>query len=361
MTTPTKLTDLFSLADVDAAIKAGHLVRREHATEPLAILNYTDRCAYEPGAWTKVTRQCRGLIYNRETLDVVARPFRKFFNWAQAEAPQVDPSSAVTVTDKLDGSLGVLYPTSTGLAVSTRGSFESEQAKHATALWRERYAHVVPPVGVTMLFEIVYPENRIVVDYAGMDDLILLCAIDIETGRVVSVDWPGPRAATLPYATLADALAATPRPNAEGIVVHILDIDERIKIKQEDYLKLHKIVTGLNERTVWEHISANLPLGDLLDPIPDEFHEWVQRVAHDLQARIESEETAIEIAYQEALAELPREHTRKDFAMRIIGHRWMHGIFARLDGKDYRPTLWRNAKPEARRTPTGVVRTEDAA
>jgi putative RNA ligase len=42
---------------------------------------------------------------------------------------------------------------------------------------------------MTVLVEIVYPANRIVLDYGGLDDLILLGAVDIATGRTFG---PGP-------------------------------------------------------------------------------------------------------------------------------------------------------------------------
>lgn len=358
------IDDLFGFSDLEREVQSGMVVRRKHPELPLCILNYTDRCTYTPDSWNAVTRSCRGLIYNVYTHEIVARPFPKFFNWGQREAPTIDLGARVVVTDKFDGSLGVLYPTERSFALSTRGSFDSEQAIHATELWQARYAIFQPPRDLTYLFEIVYPDNRIVVDYGAMDDLVLLGAVEIHTGRNVSpneLEWPGPRTTVFEHATLADALAATPRPNAEGLVVYLTDHGERIKLKQADYVALHKIVTGLNERTVWEHLAAEKPVTDLLGPIPDEFHEWVQRVAADLLTRIDREEKMIEQAYRDVLAELPADHTRKDFALRAMQSEWKHGLFAKLDGKDYRPVLWRNAKPEARRTPTGTVRTEDAA
>jgi RNA ligase len=143
----------------------------------------------------------------------------------------------VHVTDKADGSLGILYPLpSGGWAMSTRGSFASEQAAHATQVLNERYGDFQPAPGVTTLVEIVYPQNRIVLDYAGMDDLILLGGVEVATGTVYDTasfpDWTGPRTATFEAATLADALALEPRANAEGIVVRDLTTGAMIKIKR---------------------------------------------------------------------------------------------------------------------------------
>jgi len=62
----------------------------------------------------------------------------------------------------------------------------------------------------------------------------------------------GPVVESFAYATFAEALAAPPRDDREGLVVHFTDADQRVKIKYAEYVRLHRIVTGLSARTVWE-------------------------------------------------------------------------------------------------------------
>jgi len=362
----TRVADLFDLSALDEALRERLVVARRHPSEALTILNYTERCQYERGLWNPVTLACRGLIHD-DNGRIVARPFRKFFNYGQSEGGDFDPTARVVVTDKLDGSLGILYPTGDGHAIATRGSFESEQAQYATAMWRARWGRFEVMPGWTPLFEIIYPSNRIVIDYGEREELVLLGAVEIATGRSIAphdplLDWyGGPRAAVFPHATLADALAAAPRQNAECVVVHFVDSDERVKIKQEDYVALHRIVTGLNERTVWEHVSAGKPLGELLTALPDEFHGWVGEVAARLLATVEDSAAEVERAYSTILADLPPEPTRKDFALRAKEHPRRGQLFARHDGKDYRPALWEEVYPSPRVGPRGALPTEDAA
>jgi RNA ligase len=273
-----KIQDLFSFARLDEMLTEGYVRFRMHPRLPYNIYNYTEKAAYE-GVWNEVTTQCRGLIVDRRTGEILARPFPKFMNYGQTGAAEIALDEAVSVTDKMDGSLGILYRTSDGYAIATRGSFESEQAIHATETLREKYLwNFAPARGFTYLFEIVYPENRIVLDYGDMDDLVLLGAVDIETGHIQgpgsSIPWPGPRTEVFNYETFADALAAPPRDNAEGLVVRTYD-DRMLKIKQEDYVALHRIVTGLSEKTVWEALS-NGTFDELLEKVPDEFHEWLK-------------------------------------------------------------------------------------
>ena len=353
----THLSDLFPLEALDAALADHLVVRRKHPDYDLYILNYTARVQYERGLWNAVTTQCRGLIHDGAR-KVVARPFRKFFNHGQAEAPQMDPTEPVVVSDKLDGSLGILYPTPGGFAIATRGSFVGEQAVHATALLRERYPAFRPPAGLTMLYEVIYPANRIVLDYGELDDLVLLGAVDVETGRSVSLDhptlaesWDGPLARLFPHRTLVEALAHPPRKNAEGLVIHFTESDERVKLKQEDYVALHRIVTGLNEKTVWECLRDGKPYTVLLEALPDEFHGWVGEVAERLTGAVVTLAGEVERTYSTILADLPEGWTRKDYAMRAVKSPERAALFLKLDGRSYAHDLWERVKPEAPKAP----------
>ena len=80
-----KVERLFDPADLGRALTEGHVRVQSHPLLPLSIYNYTEKAAYD-GIWNEVTLQCRGLIV-ADNGDVVARPFRKFFNYGQAGAP----------------------------------------------------------------------------------------------------------------------------------------------------------------------------------------------------------------------------------------------------------------------------------
>lgn len=204
------LDDLFPPADLKQAIDDGYVRVQHHPELPLRILNYSEKVQWEK-AWTSVTLTCRGLIVDDEG-NIVARPFGKFFNYSEHPEGSLDLGAYAVVTDKQDGSLGILYPTPDGHAIATRGSFTSDQALHATKIWQERYADKVTVYpDTTYLFEIVFPENRIVCDYGDLDDLVLLGGVDIVSGipiRTSLIRYPGPRTTTFGYTTLAEALAA---------------------------------------------------------------------------------------------------------------------------------------------------------
>ncbi len=351
---------LEELLDVDLLarhVEAGLVSVRDHPDAPLQILNYTPECQYSR-AWDDVTRQCRGLVVHAGWDDVVARPWPKFYNYGEHEYGTLDLDAPVEVSDKLDGSLGILYPVREGQwAVATRGSFDSEQARVANEIWKEYYAHLTPEPGWTFLFEIVYPENRIVVDYGGLRDLVLLGSVHVETGEVRGpreAGWLGSRADVFEAETLRDAIAMEPRENAEGLVVRVLDTGLMVKVKQDDYVELHRIVTGLSERVVWERMGAGETVEQICEGLPDEFRFWVEDVALGLQFQADQLYYKARDQFERIVELLPetgsRDDQRRTFAAQATTRDPLLTplLFLLYDQRDPRPNIWRAVKPEAK-------------
>ena len=359
-----------------------------HPTLPLKIFNYTEHAQFDR-VWNDVTRQCRGLIVN-ETGEVLARPYPKFFNHGEPGAAVLDLDVRAHISDKMDGSLGILYPARDKWAVATRGSFASEQAAYATFLLWEKYPRFVPQNGVTILFEIVYPGNRIVLDYGDVQDLYLLGGVDIHTGSIFSPDmipgWPGPSAEVMSAATLRDALALPPRINAEGVVVRVRDA--MVKLKQEDYVALHRIVTNTSARVIWEHLAVNACKGLVAKPkdwpkllhigperaeqvlaagedwqekmihgVPDEFYGWFKETTESLTDRKCDLESEIAITFHD----LKTQHgdDRKAFALAVKDDPYAGLLFNLLDGRNIEGQLWVAVYPPAEK-PWGQ-RSEDVS
>lgn len=347
-----KFTDLVDPTDLHRAMSDG-MVKARESGDGQTIYNYSDAAMWTDGAWDNpAVRQCRGLIVQDGS--VVARPWAKFFNHGQSEAGALDLTVPVEVTDKMDGSLGIIHRAPDGrLRVATRGSFASDQAVHATTILRRRYAELEIPNGVTPLVEIIYPANRIVCDYGRTDDLVLLGCVGHGAGDYYGpddvaalIDWTGPKAETFPYASLAEALAAPPRTGAEGLCVRYLDRPHIVKIKQADYVALHRIVTGLSERTVWEAMSDGKAVTDLLDGIPDELHKWVRDVwqrIHDAASEINDRSV---VAHYDILEALPEGYGRGDYAAKAkLEARFTPYLFQILDGRDPFPAILKTLKP----------------
>jgi len=336
-----KLSDLLDTDALSDQIRDNYITAREHPDDPsLLIYNYTPKAQYEQH-WTPETSACRGLIVHGE--EVIAKPFTKFFNYGEPSASPVDLDAPAVVTDKADGSLGILYTAPDGRpAIATRGSFTSDQALHATERYRYLYEpHWSPVYKFTYMFEIVYPANRIVLDYGDTDDLILLYPVSDPT-------WPGPRVKKFPYRTLREALAAEPRPNAEGFVVHDLSTGTRVKIKQADYLALHKIVTGLNELTVWEHMGQNNGVCDeLFVQLPEEFHKWTSETAINLLRAHDAVISQVLAAYGDIRKAIGQDYTRKEFALaaQSADPQIRSLLFLMEDRKPLFDAVWKKIRP----------------
>jgi RNA ligase len=352
----TKLYDLVSAEDLWGAMGAG-LIAERFAEDGQRILNYTDAAMYTPGAWNNpAVRICRGLIVS--PLDyVVARPWAKFFNHNQAEAGELDFDAPVEVTDKLDGSLGIIHVAQDGSTrVATRGSFESEQAQHATRWLSERPGWVLDDsYGWTPLVEIIYPGNRIVCDYGDRDELVLLGAVHIESGDYVGPEaaarvtgWPYKLADTFEYMTLREALEAPPRPGAEGLCVRYPD-NRIVKIKQEDYVRLHRIVTGLSERSIWGAVTLGQSLEDVLAELPDELHEWTRMTWRNLEVNVGLDLVGTDLAHRDILAAVSDSDgrfERREYAELAKDSRFRPYLFMVLDGKNPQPAILKSYKPK---------------
>jgi RNA ligase len=353
-----RLDKMLDISFLQELIANGYVRRQVHPSEPLAILNYAEKTGFEK-AWNDVTRACRGLIYNVDTLEVVARPFYKFFNYEELGPEFVFPSGRVTVTDKQDGSLGILYPLpSGGWAVATRGSFASDQALHATKLFNDKFFNCLAALClylcITYLFYIIYPENRIVLNYGDMDALVLLGSIDIETGKAYdpvlsefASKWDGPRTFELPAFTLAEALTLPDRKNKEGMVVYFHDTGLRVKIKQADYVALHRIVTGMNERAVWERMSKGESAEDIKLGLPEEFWSWVDRVSENLISAWSEVFNSAWSKFWRYTDDLGEDFLRKDFAVTVKDDSDRALLFKILDNQDISDVIWKQIKPEA--------------
>jgi RNA ligase len=339
------LHDIAEPALLAEMVQGGFIRSTSSFDGSLVIWNYTQRAQYGQ-MWNPATLACRGLITTRGTNEVIARPFAKFFNLNEmAEVPE----GPVWACEKLDGSLGIIYPTPDGPAVATRGAFTSSQARWATTWLRDRpefveYARAAFDEGHTPLVEIVYPGNRIVLDYGERAELVYLASIDIDTGRDAAVAsmWPGSAAGVTRLASREHVAAMLDECDGEGFVIVFAD-GTRAKVKTADYLRLHKLLCGVNERRVWELLAAGQGLDEMLTAVPDEFHRWVQSVADGLGENF----AAIDGAARDVIAEMPRHWTRKQQAEVIVTTAWPSVVFAMLDGKDHADAIWRMLKPAA--------------
>ena len=385
------------LATLEKYYKDGLLHKQTHPTLDLTIWNYSPRVQYEK-LWDDITIQCRGLVTNTKG-EIVARPFKKFFNYEEHK-PEDLPNENFEVYEKMDGSLGILFyyeeeltderryniwfnnnyetgmerffdpnnlpdfdntyydptPKTKGeWILATRGSFTSPQAIKGRELL-EKYDYNRLAKDYTYLFEIIYPENRIVCNY-DFEDLILLGMIHTKTGDEVNIHNDNNEDIRLKnliknlninvvtlYKTWGegyDLLKEEISNDKEGYVIRFKN-GFRMKIKGDEYIRLHRILTNISNRDIWEYLKDNKPFDELLEKVPDEFNNWVKETARDLTVRFEN----IEKDYREIFENLNgRNLSRKDFALRAKQYRYSNILFNMLDSINPKQTIWKLLYP----------------
>lgn len=326
-----------------------------HGGRVLCLFNYTPKCVSER-EWNDLTLMARGIVTDQEG-NIVVRPFDKFFNLEEWKS--VMPFGHVEVYEKVDGSLiNIAWTHKDGLIVTSRGSFNSDQAQHARQLIVDRYGQdwIVP--NQTYICEVVYPENRIVVNYGTTDELVLL-GIRYPNGGELSyssmLDEAVPfrtaeRVATYPsFDDLMKAdLRSTIQPNSEGYVFRFAD-GFRLKLKGEEYLRLHRIVTNTNNKTIWEMCANDMSFENIILNVPDEFMHWVKKIRQDfVREFLEIDQRHAEV--YDILSHLPRpkfaagvnDYVRSGYK----GHEVNSGILFRMkDGKPHKDLIWKMLKP----------------
>jgi RNA ligase len=335
-----------NIGEIERRVEQGLINKQKHPEFPLWIYNYSQRCQFDR-AWDEYTTMCRGLILDEQG-NVVALPFKKFFNIEELDGLGLSiPKESFTVTDKWDGSLGISYNWDGKTYLATRGSFVSDQATIGTRMLQDRVTQLQGHF--TYLFEIVYPENRIVVNYEGKRGLVLLAAFDTETGEERDITVLKDIFECVGTVDINDLtkIKELEKPNSEGFVIRFNN-GFRVKVKFDEYVRLHRIVTGINPRRVWDILRNGDSLDEFMKGVPEEFEKWIKGIRDELMGR-KSE------IYSQALtvfAELEKLETRKDFALEVMNkYKDISGIlFAMKDERDPSDIIWKMIKPVSTET-----------
>ena len=363
---------------LDRYVSEGWLISQRHPTLPLAIYNYSQSTQYE-GHWDEVTLACRGLIVDTETGEVIVRPFPKFFNYEEVE-DQVpwETSEYVYVQEKMDGSLGILFKYKGEWVMATRGSFTSSQALRGMEILKSKYDLSSFIDTIAYLVEIIYPENRIVVKYDSEKITFLGAALNrsydeecpndemnwtttkalfhasgIKEEDVVQTEVyfndPDKREISSFDHSMYISLKEKNLENREGFVLRFYPSNFRCKIKFEDYVALHRIVTQVSSYDIWENLREHGRLPEkFLENVPDEFYDWVKRTEEEVLENFRFTKSLHTAHFNSVKRSGVVE--RKDFArvfMEVKDSRINSGIlFLMLDEKDPDSRIWDMVKPE---------------
>lgn len=318
----------------------------------------------------ELVRECRGLILDEDTLEIVCCPFFKFFNAGEPHAAVIDWSSAF-VSQKLDGSLVKLVRVGDNILWSTNGTIDAYKAplmeqigciakSFGELAWYailENYRKarnlsvsdcidpdivdawlksIIKP-GYTYMFELTSPFNKIVVrfnetklNFIGCRDNETLEEVKFyehELSKVFNI----PK--TYPLKSLDDCIKAASelKLDEEGYVVCDKDFN-RVKVKSPLYLAAHHLrgENGvMSYKRALEIIKANEQ-----DEVLAYFPEY-KTAFDDIAEKFNSKVAEVEAAWNQFLKEKDSLPSRKDQAIWIMSHvkEFSGFMFGMLDGK----------------------------
>jgi len=297
---PSRITEYYNkteaimLKPFEEERKKGNIRRQDNFNGDLCLYNYTDQCTFDR-AWNDVTRNSRGIVFEVATGKIIALPFPKFFNLGEMPETRLEnlPDEEYVVTEKMDGSLGILYYYKDKWRMNTRGSFDSEQAIKGLEIFNKQYDSHFFNQDYTYLVEIIYPENKIVVDYGKEEKLVLLAIVDTNNQKEVVVPdmaWlPEVTAGGMPYRneykyTIDEMieLQQTLPKDDEGFVVRFNN-GLRVKIKGKEYLRVHKLISHMTPLAFWESMEGGKVKIDYLQELPEEYRKDAEELSEILQ------------------------------------------------------------------------------
>lgn len=244
--------------EVVGAIKAGDIrVQFDNPTKPkLAILNYTEQATYAHH-WNEITRRCRGLVVEWKTkgknLPVVIESPQKFFNNIEPEAPDLTKwkFSQIYVSEKLDGYyISVRNDSKYGLIVTSRGSFDNQYVDAAKKLLPSNI-----PKDTDYFCELCQ-------DFDGDESVLvmkhhepkLVCWGVNKTVPTPNdkMGWEGEIAWEVTEQQLKQYMSQ----EVEGVVAFNRTTGERVKIKTQWYLEMHRLISNCSFKRTLEIVCG---------------------------------------------------------------------------------------------------------
>ena len=363
MADPTSYEELGELvqgyADVDWE-SLGDIRVVKDTDRDLILLNYT-AMAQINNRWNWLEQVSRGLVVNTRSGNVIGRCLPKFWNYG--ERLPAEDAHIVEATEKMDGSMILIWWYGGQWNTSTRGSFTSEQAVWAKGWLTTHCKESALDKSMTYVCEAIYPENRIVVGYGDRSELCLLAVLNTDTGEELDyyqlehvaerVGFGRPQ--TFYIASIAEYLAAAEKlsANEEGWVLKYSD-GSRFKIKGTAYKLAHKLLSGLTPKRMVELLmsdSGERGLYELLRSLPDEFYHEFKQMADEIVNSGLMCMLAIEMTHLKIVDAVGLED-RKAYALMVQAEypQLMKYMFAYRDGKPMMPIIYKSMLAEMKDT-----------
>jgi len=349
-----------NIQQLEDHIKNNIVFKTKHPEYDLWIYNYTKHCVYER-KWDETSIMCRGLILDKD-YNIIARPFPKFFNYEELPKETVDyyMQQDYIAYEKMDGCLGILYFYNNIPYMASRGSFDSDYSKIANKLLNEKYSKYLYRLDqeYTHIFEIIHPKTKIVVDYHNQEALYLIGILKTTENKELDLESPYAKALGFPTAESFEfnsynEIKELDLENREGYVLRFPD-NYRMKIKFENYVKIHSVLSNVNNKVIYEVLKDYGNIEEYISKLPDETHDWCNYVAFDFFKKVHAFKGSVK-CYVNTIRKFMEneriEPTMKELAAFLrnvneIPKMYHSAIFKAWEYKEYDDIIWKYLKPD---------------
>ena len=311
----------------------GLLQLKKHLEYPLYILNYTSKAQYKK-LWCKELIHCRGLVV-AEDGEIIARPLPKIFNHHEITGELQE--QAYELFKKMDGSLVIMFHYKGNNIFCTRGSFDSHQALKAREIFQKKYVLKDVKKECTYCFEVIFPQNKIVVDYSDVEDLFLISIIHTKTGKNVNINQAGFNTAEK-IATNGICYTEWLKhdvDNEEGYVMRFIANNLRVKIKFDNYVEKHK-GKSISTEAIKQSIKKMKPIN--LDIIPDESYDEVKGIIDEMNILFKMKENEV---LKEYIKIQHQNSTSREVVEAIKHSQYSKILFTLHANKPYDALIWK--------------------
>ena len=247
-------------------LKDKHGIKFNIWNDKLCVLNYSQ---IESKKTCAIAQECRSLVLEVGTWEVVSRSFDRFFNYGESPCPEID-IQYMTAYEKVDGSLIGLFNYQGKWLYRTRSVIMPEgPINDWKVTWKDHIEYALQGSVVatmnkdfTHIMELTSPENRVVTKYASNTPLMTLLAVrnnasGMYLGKVglsataIAHDLRLPR--EYKFDTISDCLQCSKelRDLQEGYVLYSQQGYPVCKVKNPAYVAAHHLRgEGLNPKRI---------------------------------------------------------------------------------------------------------------
>lgn len=269
----------------------------------------------------EIRRNCRGIVFDEKTGEIISLPLHKFFNVNQIEETQyhlISEQDAV-IYEKLDGSMIHFFVHNGVLEASTARSSTNSYSLEALSLANKfGITNLILDTinqGFTPVFEFVAPKNQIVVRYE-QPRLVYLVSRNRSTGEYL-VEGKFPDKAKSYSFKFSDVFNNLNTTEFEGYVCHLAN-KMIVKVKTPWYMERHHAVDMLM-RPAYKlyQLAFDGFMDDLIAFTTETFHSALQAIEDEayrdlLNAKLRIEERFNELLpIYKKLKEVPEENFDK--------------------------------------------------